>query len=86
MQAHWTMQEAQNSLPEVFRAARNGQPQFIYDNEYAGAVLVSTETWKEIAEAKARPSFKDMLFSIPKGEPFLDENRNTILNPRDVEF
>ena len=84
MAPQWTIQEAESRLSEVIKAARAGQPQYLFQDEHEQAVLVSPETWKLVSSRK--PSFKEALMSIPAGDPFLDEESRSELKLRDVEL
>lgn len=86
MGTEWSLHDAQNNLSDVVKAACTGNPQFIYINNQEEAVIISSETWKRLSVIKPIPSFKDALFSIPKGDAFIDEERNHALNPRKTEL
>lgn len=86
MQAEWTIQEAGSRFEELVKAAVAGTPQFICENGQEEAVLISTSEWRTMKGEHHKPSFKEMLMSIPKGEPFIDEDSRSELRLRDVEF
>ncbi len=48
MQTNWTIQDAQNSLPEIVKAACNGQTQIICGAGNEKAVLISNATWQHV--------------------------------------
>lgn len=85
MCAQWTVDKAGNRLADVTKAAELSEPLFICKAGSKEAVLISPETWENIVTPK-KPSFQEALFSIPQGEPFIDENGRKELELRDVEF
>lgn len=85
MEAQWTIEEAEKNLPELIKAAARGEPQFICAKGRKEAIVISPETWKS-EHLPDKPSFKEVLFSIPKGEPFIDETPSKELKLRDVEL
>ena len=70
-------------MSDIIKAAEIDEPQFISKAGRKAAVLISPETWDNIVKPK-KFSCKEALFSIPHGEPFIDENGRKELELRNV--
>ena len=69
---HWTIDEAQMHLEEIFDQARQGVPQFLSKDGSDTAVLISEADFRALKAGKQsdEPDFLSFLLSGPKCDDF----------------
>lgn len=87
MPAQWSFQDAKNKFSEVVKAASTGQPQVVVENGVPSVVVISNEMYEHYKNSTTiKPSFKEMLLSIPKNDDDSLFSDGQSMQMRDVEF
>lgn len=88
MPAQWTFQDAKNKFSEVVKAASAGQPQVVEEQGVPAVVVISNELYEyyKKTSSSVKPSFKEMLLSIPKNDDDSLFSEDRSMQMRDVEF
>lgn len=69
MPAQWSFQDAKNKFSEVVKAASTGQPQVVVEQGVPTVVVISKSLYEYYKSSSPdKPSFKEMLLSIPKND------------------
>lgn len=68
--ASWSLQNAKNRFSEVVDRALRGVPQLVTRRGVKTVVVLSCEEYEKLLrrERRSRPSFREHLLAIPKGE------------------
>jgi prevent-host-death family protein len=79
----WTLQDAKNKFSAVVDAALKGTPQHVTRRGQPAVVVVSAGEFERLRGAR-KPSFKEMLLAMPKGDFEIERSKAPIL--RKIEF